>query len=54
VSANCAQRTGLYAGWELEFRLLEPLLTKKYDDEVKNKSSAMFVLPELKPGFAIC
>jgi hypothetical protein len=31
-----AQRTGLYAGVELEFRLPEPLLIEKYDDEVKN------------------
>jgi hypothetical protein len=25
---NCIQRTGLYAGWELEFRLPGPLLIK--------------------------
>jgi hypothetical protein len=28
VTRNCAQRTGLYAGWELEFRLPGPLLIK--------------------------
>jgi hypothetical protein len=35
---NSRQRAGLYAGWELEFRLPITTADLKYVDEVKYKS----------------
>jgi len=44
----CTLRTGLCAGWEIAFRLPGTAVDSKTDDEVKYKSSAMYVQPEQK------
>ena len=38
LSKFSGQRTGLYAGWELEFRLPMTVADLKYKVEFKNKS----------------
>ncbi len=50
---NYAQRTGLYAGWELEFRLPGPLLIENMMMKLKTNVEHCLSSPELMTGFAI-
>jgi hypothetical protein len=53
-SKNCLQRTGLYAGWEIEFRLPEPLPIENILLKLKTNAQYCLTSPEPMPGFAIC
>ncbi|ULQ53352.1 hypothetical protein [Flavihumibacter fluvii] len=53
IEFNCAQRTGLYAGWEIEFRPPWPLLIENILIKVKTNAQQCLSSPELMPGFAI-
>jgi len=53
VVQNGTQRAGLFAGWELEFRLPEPLLIENILMKLITKVQECLSSPELMTSFAI-